>query len=378
MSDADSTDELPLPAAPAEPADPVPDPAVDPASPAIFDQDAAQAPTPEERRRLRRRAQRIVALVALAIAIGVAALVGALRTSPPPLIRRDVHVYAGLGAWIDTYDYVTTYAGPNPTVTPGTVDLLAARGVKTIYLQATRNDSKTPDGIVDADLLSSFLSRAHAKGIAVVGWSTPRFADVHFDLDRLAKIVDFTHKGQRFDGVAVDIEDNESMPVAETRSTNLVELSKELRARVGTAVALGAIVMPAVQLDIVNPDFWPAFPWEQLRGLYDAWLPMTYWTTRDASSGWRDGERYTAESVRLMRQHLADPEARVHAIGGIADKSTPDQVTGFEQALSEVGAIGGSLYDVATTNDALWQALKPLPAALAPLPATTTTTATRG
>jgi hypothetical protein len=187
--------------------------------------------------------------------------------------------------------------------------------------------------------------------------------------------VRFRHKGQRFDGVAVDIEDNETVADPAIRTANLVELSKRLRAEVGPDVAVGAIVMPAVQLDVVNPDFWPAFPWGDLRPLYDVWMPMTYWTTRDAESGWRDAERYTVESVRLMREHLLDPAARVHPIGGIADKATPDAAAAFLRALAATQAVGGSLYDVATTADDVWMALKPLPASLTPLPTTTTTTA---
>lgn len=368
MSEADPPDRR----VPDEPAAPTTDEL--PVTPGLFDQDAVDAAAAAKARG-RRRTQVVVAIAGVLVAVGVAAGVGFLRNDPPALIRRDVAVYAGLGAWIDTYDYVTTYAGPNPPVTPGTVDQLAGRGVKTIYLQPVRNDAKTPGGLIDADLLASFLTRAHAKKIAVVGWSTPRFVDVAFDLERLVKIADFDHKGQRFDGVAVDIEDNESMRDPTTRSANLLALSRQLRARVGADTALGAIVMPAVQLDIVNPAFWPAFPWGELRAFYDVWMPMTYWTTRDEISGWRDGERYTTESVRLMREHLADPEARVHPIGGIADVSTPDQVAGFNRALAATGAIGGSLYDVATTTEPIWRALEPLPSVLTPRPAPTTTAA---
>lgn len=375
MADPDRTDEVEavVGAGPPPAAEPGPAPV------GVFDLEAGPAVDPDpaaagpDRATVLRR-RRLGALVVLCLALGVAAGVTLLRDDPPPLIRRDVRVYAGFGAWIDTYDFVPTYAGPNPPVTPGTVDQLAAKGVKTIYLQPVRNDAKTPGGLVDADLLAAFLARAHARGIAVVGWSTPRFVDVEFDLDRLVKIADFSHKGQRFDGVAVDIEDNEAVLDPAVRSANLLELSRRLRAHVGPDVALGAIVMPAVQLDIVNPQFWPQFPWGELKSLYDVWLPMTYWTTRTTAEGWRDAERYTVESVRLMREHLLDPEARVHPIGGIADETTPEDTAAFLRSLVATGAIGGSLYDVATTSDAVWTALRPIEASLTPLPSTTTTT----
>jgi hypothetical protein len=110
--------------------------------------------------------------------------------------------------------------------------------------------------------------------------------------------------------------------------------------------------------------------------LYDVWMPMTYWTTRDADSEWRNATAYTTESVTLMRTHLGDPGARVHPIGGIADTTTPDQVVGFLDAIASTGSIGGSLYDAATSGPELWAALASLPTRVTPLP--TTTVAPRG
>ena len=79
-----------------------------------------------------------------------------------------------------------------------------------------------------------------------------------------------------------------------------------------------------------------------------------------------------------MREHLLDPEARVHPIGGIADKTSADDVTGFLRALAATKAIGGSLYDVATTGDPVWTALRPMPADLTPLPTATPTVGKAG
>jgi hypothetical protein len=50
----------------------------------------------------------------------------------------------------------------------------------------------------------------------------------------------------------------------------------------------------------------------------------------------------------------------VHPIGGIGDQTTPDDITGFQQAAAERGAIGASLYDYRTTGDALWPGLQNL------------------
>jgi hypothetical protein len=87
---------------------------------------------------------------------------------------------------------------------------------------------------------------------------------------------------------------------------------------------------------------------------------MEYWTLRSVESGYQDPYRLTTESVRRMRELIQDGNALVHPVGGIADKVTPEQLTAYITALHDVGSIGGSLYDAATTeaNPGLWEILK--------------------
>ena len=85
---------------------------------------------------------------------------------------------------------------------------------------------------------------------------------------------------------------------------------------------------PAVQTEVINPSLWPNFPYRRLAPSVDVWMPMAYFTFRDAESGYRDPLRYTEESVALLRAHLRDPSAPVHVIGGIADLATPEDYVG--------------------------------------------------
>ena len=78
------------------------------------------------------------------------------------------------------------------------------------------------------------------------------------------------------------------------------------------------------------------------------WQPMGYWTNRKVSSGYRDAERYTRENVERLRAHLGDPKAVVSPIGGIMNKATPADVTGFLKAVRETGCVGASLYNWST------------------------------
>lgn len=234
---------------------------------------------------------------------------------------------------------------------------MAAQGVTTLYLQAAKDDPRTPDLLVDPDVLAAFLVSAHSRGIAVVGWYLPKLGDVASDLAHLKAIRDFRADGNAFDGIAVDIEWRNSVPDANERSARLVDLSRHLREEVGTE-ALGAIVMPPVVTDVINPNFWPNFPWADLSHLYDVWLPMDYWTNRTADSGYRDAYRYTHDNITLLRRDLNMPDAPVHTIGGIGDRSTDDDYRGFFRASSELGAIGLSNYDFRTTSDNGWILLR--------------------
>jgi hypothetical protein len=276
-----------------------------------------------------------------------------------PAPRRDRSVYEGLGAWVDVYDYVPVYQKPAEPqlVVAQAVDELAARGVRTLFLQATRLDPRSPEGIVDRGRVGEFLERARSRGIRVVGWYLPKFADVDADLANLLLIRDFEFEGHRFDGIAVDIEWRQDVPRSTERNRRLIELSERLRQAVG-ADALGAIVLPPVLTELVNPAYWPDFAWSELAPYYDVWLPMTYWTFRPSASGYRDGHRYTDESIRRLRANLGNPAAAVHPIGGIADAATEDDYRDFVRAARENGAVGLSMYDLRTTHEAGWSALQ--------------------
>ncbi|HEU5083419.1 MAG TPA: hypothetical protein VFU14_08775 [Acidimicrobiales bacterium] len=260
---------------------------------------------------------------------------------------RTVSVYGGLGVWVDAFDFSPSYLGDaDAPVTPDVVEEWASLGVRTVYLQASRPDDRSPGTLLEEDLLAEFLLRAHAADLLVVGWYLPTFADVDADLERLLAVAEFEALGHRFDGVAVDIEYIESVPDPDERSARLVDLSTRLRAaRPGEA--LGAIVPPAVQLEVVNTTYWPRFPWRALDASYDVWLPMAYWTTRDGTP-YGDAYRYSEESTRRMRANIGRQDAVVHLVGGIGDATTPDDLEAFRRAVDDTGAIGASLYDWAS------------------------------
>jgi hypothetical protein len=266
--------------------------------------------------------------------------------------------FTGLGTWVDAYDYAPAFhedGGP-PQVTPAAVDDMAELGVETIYLQATKNDVRSPDPIIDEKLVGAFLVAAHDHDMKVVAWYLPLFGDLDVDYQHLKALEEFEAGGERFDGIGLDIEWIQDVPDPAERGDRLVRLSERLRELVGDDLPLAAIVFPAVQFEVVNPDLWPEFPYRRLADSFDVWMPMAYWTFRGGD--YRSAYTYTEESIRRLRSNLDDRDALVHPIGGIAEASTPADYLDFLDAVSDTHSIGWSVYDYDTTTSGSWPYLR--------------------
>ena len=272
-------------------------------------------------------------------------------------VSRTLDPYRGLGTWVDSYDFDPAYVPGGITVAPADLVDMADHGVRTVFIQSSRSDRRATGLVSDPWLLAEFLLAADRTGLAVVAWYLPKWTDDDEDLDRLLAIDRFSVLGRRFDGLAMDIEWNRDGLGAIERSRRLVNLSDRLRRTVGDD-PLGAIVMPPVITDEINLAFWPGFPWAELAPRYDVWLPMAYWSFRTEEHA--EPGFYVSQNVLRLRANLGDPEAMVHAIGGIgaADGSaivdpgeplaTIDDLAPFVAALVAEGAVGGSIYDWAT------------------------------
>jgi hypothetical protein len=261
-----------------------------------------------------------------------------------------VTAFSGVGAWVDVFDWSRTFGG-DALVEPSDVEAMADAGIQTLYIQGTRANAE--EDVLEPERLRALLDRADDEGLATVAWYVPSLVDPDADLRRLEALADLD-----VDALAVDIEARD-VPDPADRNRRLVDLSRDLREALPD-VALGAVPVAPVLLEVVNPAFWPEFPWADLADSYDAWLPMSYSTDRRADSGYRDAERYLTENVTRLRANLGQPRARVHAIGGLAeDLSVPD-VEAHVRAARAVGAVGVSLYDWRTASPQLLEPLEAL------------------
>lgn len=272
----------------------------------------------------------------------------AVPATPTRAAPWTIEPYEGFGAWLDAFDWSVSFArSPEDVVGLDGIDHMAAEGVQTIYIQASRWNS--PTDILEPERLNAIIDRAHEHGMSVVGWYLPTMVDPEVDLQRMLAIAALD-----IDGFAVDIEARDVVDVAE-RNRRLIDISARLKAALGDRV-LGAIPMEPVIMEQVNPQFWPGYPWAELAPHYDVWLPMSYWTNRRGH--WRDAYLYTATNMVLLRERIGDPAAPIHTIGGIGDRTTVDDLHGMVRGAKEQFAIGGSIYDYRTTQAPFWDVLR--------------------
>ena len=119
------------------------------------------------------------ALVRRLVLVAVAAVLALVPIAAQASPRADAGVFAGLGTWIDIYD-APAYRSPGPTAAK-----IAARGVKTVYVE-TANDRSAVD-VVNPKALGLFVDALKARGIRVVAWYLPGFVKPAVDARRAAR-----------------------------------------------------------------------------------------------------------------------------------------------------------------------------------------------
>ena len=206
--------------------------------------------------------------------------------------------------------------------------------------------------MLDPTLLRSIVRRAHLRNMKVVGWYLPQFLDTEVDIRRMSAIT-----GLGVDGIGIDIEATDNPDVAD-RTDKLMAEVRFLRA-LHPDVPMAAIPVTPIIWEQLNRSWWPNFPYRELSRYMDAWMPMAYWSYRRAGSfpEWGDPYLYTAESVTRLRTLTGRPNLPVHPIGGEGTGMTVDDAARMAIAVSDTGAIGGSVYDDRITPQAVYPAL---------------------
>jgi hypothetical protein len=286
--------------------------------------------------------------LSLAVVV-VAALLAPLGSARPGPGAASLEAYRGLGAWVDLFEG-RAWRRPGAAVAD-----MAAHGVRTLYLETSNYSQRR--SVVDPSAVGRFIDAAHARDMDVVAWYLPGFDRVRRDLRRSVRAISFrTPSGEAFDSFALDIEASIVAP-ASKRTKRLLALSRKIRARVGPDYPLGAIIPSPFRID--RGKTWAGFPYAVLAGIYDVFLPMSYFTFH--VEGERRAHDEVAASIPIIRERTGDPTVPIHVIGGIADRASGPEVRGLVHAAREHGVMGASLYNWSLSREHDWAELRRIP-----------------
>ncbi len=258
--------------------------------------------------------------------------------------------YSGLGSWVDIFDDAA-WSDPEATVRT-----MYRQGAAILFLQSASSRPGPP--VFRPARTARFLRAAHARGITVVAWYLAPYVDRAYETRRAIKAIRFESRdGERFDSFALDIETAADSPAAPLRNRRLLAMSERLREVVGPRYPLGAIIPSPAGLAMPHGHrWWPDFPYRALHRLYDAFLPMSYYTyhATTAEGAYRD----TRRNIRLLRRETGDRRVPIHLIGGGAWDSNAAEGRAFARAANDYGVIGASMYDHVTMGAEDWRALR--------------------
>ncbi len=271
--------------------------------------------------------------------------------SPPAASARDPFLaptFAGLGSWVDIFDDAA-WRDPEATVRS-----MYRSGATILFLQSA---SSRPGRAVHRPARTvRFLQAAHERGMTVVAWYLAPYVDRRYETRRALGAIRFERDGESFDAFALDIETAADSPPAAVRNARLIAMSERLREVAGPLYPLGAITPSPAGLAMPHGQaWWPDFPYEDLYRLYDAFLPMGYYTYHATTA--RGAYRDTKRNIRILREETGDPDVPIHLIGGAAAYSNAAEGQAFARAATRYGVIGASMYDQMTMGAEDWRAV---------------------
>ncbi|MBV9282203.1 MAG: SH3 domain-containing protein [Chloroflexi bacterium] len=235
-----------------------------------------------------------------------------------------------------------------------------ADGLSHLYLEA----AISPLGFHGRDAVGPLIEAAHRRGIAVIAWVYPYLYDLAADVALTREVAAFrTPGGDAFDGIAVDLEQNISVPTVRN-------YSQLVRAYLGPRYLLVGVTYP--------PQSFPGYPFTDVARQYNVIAPMDYWHQTKTSTGldyghmrygYLYGYRYAADSIAAIRQ--VSGHVPIAPIGQTFDNfgrlemgphaPSAGEVQGFLAGARRGGAAGVSFFQWMTTTVDEWEAIRGYP-----------------
>ena len=273
---------------------------------------------------------------------------------PDPAVATSNHLpvwrpVSGKGMWLT----LGTTTGNDPDVV---IRAAQRNGISHLYLEA----AISPLGFHGKQVVGPLVDAAHRHGMTIVAWVYPYLYDVAADVALTRQVAGFrTPSGQRFDGVAADVE-------RDVYLWNVRAYSQLVRYYLGPSYLLVGVTYP--------PQSFPTFPFGEMARSYNVLAPMDYWHQTKTETGldyghmrygYDYGYRYALDSIRAIR--ATGVHVPIAPIGQTFDDfgrlemgpHAPSQaeITGFLQGSRAGGAIGASFFQWMTATDSEWHAI---------------------
>ncbi|MGI9032352.1 MAG: hypothetical protein ACR2HY_01435 [Acidimicrobiales bacterium] len=264
-----------------------------------------------------------------------------LPAAPEPVpASADLGPLEGKGMWVWKYGQTEK----------GDARAIVARAVATGLHQLWVRVGDSRDGFYAGDVLGPLVSRAHAAGLAVIGWGFPYLwdpvADAAWSADALAWR---TPGGEALDGFSPDVESStEGVVLTDTRARVYLGLVRRS--------ALGRLVVATVYRP--TDRAWASYPYGAMAPYVDAFAPMVYWgcTEPGAAAAEALGRLSALRPVHLIGQgyDMADD-------GGRAGPPDAAETARFLDVARRGGALGASFWVWQSIDDVQWGALATYP-----------------
>jgi hypothetical protein len=207
------------------------------------------------------------------------------------------------------------------------------------------------DGFYASDVLDALVPRAHAAGLAVIGWGFPFLYDPVGDAAWSAEALAWRGPGGvALDGFSPDIElATEGVVLTERRARVYLGL---VRQAAGSRMVVATVYRPTDRL-------WNGpYPYAAIAAYVDAFAPMVYW-------GCTEPGQATAQALErlatLRPVHVIGQAYDMAPDGGRAGPPSATETVRFLDVARRRGAVGASFWVWQSAGAEQWAAIAGFP-----------------